>query len=52
MLSECECLKAQLNSELADRQELECLLDKAQDEKRRLSHRVNKLTSTGMACHL
>ncbi|KAI0239743.1 hypothetical protein LSAT2_009518, partial [Lamellibrachia satsuma] len=46
VLSECECLKAQLNSELADRQELECLLDKAQDEKRRLSHRVNKLTST------
>ncbi|KAK2182666.1 hypothetical protein NP493_341g01017 [Ridgeia piscesae] len=46
LLSECDCLKAQLNSELADRQELECLLDKAQDEKRRLSHRVNKLTST------
>ena len=35
----------------ADYQRLEDLLDRVQEDKRRLSHRVNKLTANGKYCY-
>ncbi len=40
-------MKANLLTEKSDRQRLEDLLDKVQEDKRRLGQRVNKLTANG-----
>ena len=47
MQHEMDSIRVKLKSEMADRQRLDNLLDKVQEDKRRLSQRVNKLTANG-----
>ncbi len=47
LLVETDKLSSQLLSDQTDRSRLEALIDKLQDDKRRLSQRVNKLTANG-----
>lgn len=47
LIRDLEETQLKMKSEMADRQRLDDLLDKIQEDKRRLSNRVNKLTTNG-----
>jgi len=48
--AQCEESKLQLTAQRTGSQHLEDLIDKLQQDKKRLGLRVNKLTTTGTCC--
>jgi len=48
--SQCEESRRQVNAQKSGSQHLEDLIDKLQQDKKRLGLRVNKLTATGKLC--